>query len=72
MAHVKYNLKQGVFIYDCYVKKKKKNSYKSCRKEFRLKFPKTTCPSGSTVSKLVTKGQTHGILIDGKLLKVVF
>jgi hypothetical protein len=27
------------------------------------------CPSGDTISELVKKVRTHGILIDGKLLK---
>jgi hypothetical protein len=62
MAHVRYNLELRVFIYDCYMEK---NSYKSCRR----KFPDTTCPSGDSVSKLVTKVRTHGILIDRKPLK---
>jgi hypothetical protein len=39
MARVRYNLEQRVFIYDCYVKS---NSYKSCRRKFRLEFPDTT------------------------------
>jgi hypothetical protein len=66
MARARYNLEQRVFIYDCYVKT---NSYKSCRRKFRRKFPGTTCPSGDTISKLVKKVRTHGILIDRKLLK---
>jgi hypothetical protein len=36
MARVRYNLEQRVFIYDCYVKT---NSYKSCRRKCRHKFP---------------------------------
>jgi hypothetical protein len=67
MACVRYNLEQRVFIYDCYVKT---NSYKSCRRKFRRKFPDTTCPSGDTISKLVKKVQTQGILIDRKPLKI--
>jgi hypothetical protein len=68
MAHVRCNLEERVFIYD-YVQKKK-NSYKSCRRKFRCKFPeKKTCPSGDTISKLVKKVQIHGILIDRKPLK---
>jgi hypothetical protein len=63
---VRYKFEQRVFIYDCYVKK---NTYKSCRRKFHLKFPDTTCLSGDTVSKLVKKVQTHGILIDRKPLK---
>jgi hypothetical protein len=46
----------------------KKNSYKLCRRKFRNKFPETS-PSGDTISKLVKKVQTHGILTDRKLLK---
>jgi hypothetical protein len=42
------------------------NSYKSCKG----KFLDTTCPSGDSVSKLVTKVRTHGILIDRKPLKI--
>jgi hypothetical protein len=57
-------------MYDCCVKKKKKkNSYKSCRRKFRPKFLDTTCPSGDTISKLVQKVRAHGILIDRKSLK---
>jgi hypothetical protein len=63
MSHLRYNSEQRVFIYDCYVKI---NSYKSCRRKFRFKFPHTTCPSGDTISKLVKKVRTHGILIDIK------
>jgi hypothetical protein len=65
MAHVRYNLEQRLFIYD-YVKT---NSYKLCRRKFCCKFPGTTCPSGDTVSKLVKKVQTRGILIDRNPLK---
>jgi hypothetical protein len=66
MAHVRYNLEQGILIYDCYVKN---NSYKSCRRKCRRKFPDTTCPSGDTISNLVKKFRTHGILIDRKPLQ---
>jgi hypothetical protein len=66
MAHVRYNLEQRVFIYDCYVKK---DSYKSCWRKFHCKFPDPTCPSGDKISKLVKKVLTHGILTDTKLLK---
>jgi hypothetical protein len=68
MAHVRYNLEQRVFIYDCYVKKKK---HKLCRRKFHHKFPDTTCPSGDTISKLVKKVRIHGILIDRKPLNHV-
>jgi hypothetical protein len=47
----------------------KTNSYKSCRNKTSRKFPDTTCPSGDTLSKLVKKIGTHGILIDRKPLK---
>jgi hypothetical protein len=54
MVHVSYNFEERVFIYDCYVKKKK--SYKSCRRKFHLKFPnKTLSPPRDTVYKLVKK-----------------
>jgi hypothetical protein len=43
------------------------NSYKPCRRKYRRKFPDTTCPSGDTISKLVS----HGILIDRKPLKEI-
>jgi hypothetical protein len=33
------------------------------------KFPDTKCSSGDTISKLVKKVRTHGILIDRKPLK---
>jgi hypothetical protein len=66
MARVRYNLEQRVFIYDCYVKT---NSYISCRRKFRRKFPETTCPSGDTISKLGKTFRTHDILIDRKPLK---
>jgi hypothetical protein len=65
-AHVRYNLEQRVFIYDCYVREK--NLYKSCRRKFRLKFPDTTCPA-DTISKLVNKVRIHRIFIDRNLLK---
>jgi hypothetical protein len=61
MARVRYNLEQGVFICDCYVKT---NSYKSCRRKFCHKFLDTTCPSGDTICKLVKKIRTHGVLSD--------
>jgi hypothetical protein len=67
MAHVRYNLEQKVFIYDCYVKT---YSFKSCRRKFRRKFPDATCPYGDTSSKLVKKVRCHGILIDRKPLKI--
>jgi hypothetical protein len=66
MAYVRYNLEQRVFIYDCYVTT---NLYKSCRRKFCHKFPYTTCPSGDTISKLVKKVQTYGILIDKAIEK---
>ncbi|PNF15704.1 hypothetical protein B7P43_G12455 [Cryptotermes secundus] len=66
MVRARYSLEKRVFIYDCYVKT---HSYKSCRRKFRHKFPETTCPSGDTISKLVKKVRTHGILIDRKPLK---
>jgi hypothetical protein len=66
MAHVRYNLEQTIFIY---VYSVKTNSYKICRRKFRRKFPDTTCPAGDTISKLLKKVRTHGILIDRKLLK---
>jgi hypothetical protein len=66
MAHVRYNLEYRFFIYDCYVKKK---LYKSCRRKFHPKFPNTTYPSGDTISKLVKRVQTNGILMDRKPLK---
>jgi hypothetical protein len=47
----------------------KTNSYKSCRRKFRRKFPHTPCPPGDTISELVKKVRTHGILIDRKPLK---
>jgi hypothetical protein len=47
----------------------KKNSYKSCRRKFRRKFPEAY-PSGDTVSKLVKKARTHCILLDRKPLKI--
>jgi hypothetical protein len=47
----------------------KTNSYKSCSRKFRRKFPDTTCSSGDTISKLVKKVRTHGILIYRKPLK---
>jgi hypothetical protein len=65
MARVRSNLEQRVFIYGCYVKT---NSYKSCRRTFRRKIP-DTCPSGDTLSKLVNKFRTHGILTDRKPLQ---
>jgi hypothetical protein len=67
MARVRCNLEQRVFIYDCYVKR---DSYKSCRRKFHCKFP-DTCPSGDTISKLVKKVWTSGILIDRKPLNVI-
>jgi hypothetical protein len=67
MAHVRYNLEQRVFIYDCYVKT---NSYKSCRRKFRCKFLGITCPSGDAIYKLVKEVKTHRILIDRKALKI--
>jgi hypothetical protein len=66
MKRVRYNLEQRVFIYDVYAKK---ISYKSCRRNFHHKFPDITCPSGDTISKLVTKVRTHSIFIDRKPLK---
>jgi hypothetical protein len=66
MAHVRYNLEQRVFIYDCYVKT---NSYKSRRIKFCCKFPDTTGPSGYAISRLVKKVHTRSILIDRKPLK---
>jgi hypothetical protein len=63
MARVRYNLKQRVFIYYCYVKN---NSHNSRRKKFRR--TDTTCPPGDTISKLM-KVRTHGILTDKKPLK---
>jgi hypothetical protein len=59
MARVRYNLELRDFFYSCYMEKK--NSYKSCRWKFFLKFPNTTCPSGDTVSKLVKKVWTNDI-----------
>jgi hypothetical protein len=47
----------------------KTNSYKSCRRKFRGKFPDPTCPSGNTISKLVKKVKKHSILIERKPLK---
>jgi hypothetical protein len=47
----------------------KENSYKASKRKFNLKFSNTTSPSGDTISKLVKKVQTHGILIDRKPLK---
>jgi hypothetical protein len=41
-----------------------RNSYKSWRREFHLNFPHTTCPPGDTISKLVKKVRTHGILTE--------
>jgi hypothetical protein len=46
------------------------NSYKSCRRKFRRKFPDTLCPSGDTISKLVKKLQIHSILFYTKPLKI--
>jgi hypothetical protein len=65
-ARVRYNLEQRVFIYDCYVKS---NSYKSCGRKFRHRFPHTTCPFGDITSKLMMEVRTHGILTDRKPLK---
>jgi hypothetical protein len=39
------------------------------KRKFHLKFSKTKCPSGDTISKLETKVRTHGTLIDRKPLK---
>jgi hypothetical protein len=47
-----------------------KNSYKSCRKKFRHRSPETICPPGATISKLVKKVRTRGILIHRKPLKI--
>jgi hypothetical protein len=47
----------------------KRNSYKASRRKFNLKFVNTTCPSGDTISKVVKKVRTHGILIDRAPLK---
>jgi hypothetical protein len=47
----------------------KTNPYKSCRSKFRRKYPDATCPSGDTISKLVKKVRTHGVLIGRELLK---
>jgi hypothetical protein len=63
MAHVRYNLEQRVFIYDCYVGK---NSYKSCKTKLCLKFPDTTCLSGDKISYLEKKVGICGILIDSR------
>jgi hypothetical protein len=46
-----------------------KNSYKSCRRNFHLEFPDTSCPPGDTISKLVQKVRINSILIDRKPLK---
>jgi hypothetical protein len=64
MAHVRYNSKQRVSIYDV-----RKSLYKSRRRKFHHKFSDTTCLSGDTISQLVKKARTHGILIDRKTLK---
>jgi hypothetical protein len=48
----------------------KENSYKSCRRTFRLKFPDTTCQSGGTIYKLVTNVMAHGNVIGRKPLKI--
>jgi hypothetical protein len=53
MARVRHNLEQRVFIHDCYAKKKLIQIMQD-----------TTCPSGDTISKLVSKVRTHGILIQ--------
>jgi hypothetical protein len=47
-----------------------RNSYKSWRRKFQLKFPDTTCRFADTVSKLVKKVRTHSILIDRRPLKI--
>jgi hypothetical protein len=54
MARVRYNLDQRVFVYDCYVKKKKTHT-NPAGENFNRKFPDTTHPSGDTISKLVKK-----------------
>jgi hypothetical protein len=41
-----------------------------CENKFRRKFRDTICPSGDTISKLVKKVRTLGILIDRKPLKI--
>jgi hypothetical protein len=63
---VRCNSEQRVFIYDFYVKK---NSYKSWRRKFRRKVP-DSCPSGDTISKLVKKVWTNGILSGRKPLEI--
>jgi hypothetical protein len=65
MAHVMYNLEQRIYIYYCYAEQIHTNH---ARKKFRL--PDTTFLSGNTISKLVQKVRTHGILIEKKPLKI--
>jgi hypothetical protein len=61
MARVRYSLDQRVFIYEV-----KKRFYKSCKRKYHLKLSDTTFLS---ISKLVKKVRTHGILINRKPLK---
>lgn len=48
---VKYTLEQRIFLYDSHVKKK---LYKSCKRQFRPKYPGVCISASSTIFKLVT------------------
>jgi hypothetical protein len=60
---VKYTLEKRIFLFDSYVKK---NSYKSCERRFRRRYPGVRIPTSSTILRLVKKVRSTGSFLDKK------
>ena len=63
MLLVRYSLKQMLFIYNAYIRKK---SFKMCLK-FRRHFPSISVPSKSSIQEIVKKVREMGSVVDKEI-----